>query len=124
METMSTKVGMAAAASLLVLGPAAPAAAITPEEQFVNDIKRSNSVATTVPGTPERWIAAGWASCNRISSAVAQGARLQQAINNEVIAARTFNVISQQDATAVVTYAVLDLCPNLIPNKGDAGPGG
>jgi hypothetical protein len=104
---------------------AAPARAQTPEDKFVEDIRRSNSVTTTIPGTPTNWISAGWTSCNRISSAVRQGSRLQPAINNEVIAAKTFNVISQQDATALVTYAILDLCPYLIPDKNqpDGGTG-
>lgn len=102
---------------------AAPAHAQTPEDKFVDDIRRSNSVTTTIPGTPTNWISAGWTSCNRISSAVRQGSRLQPAINNEVIAAKTFNVISQQDATALVTYAILDLCPYLIPDKNQPAAG-
>jgi hypothetical protein len=114
---------LAAAAAAAAL--AVPAHAQTPEDKFVDDIRRSNSVTTTIPGTPTNWISAGWTSCNRISSAVRQGSRLQPAINNEVIAAKTFNVISQQDATALVTYAILDLCPYLIPDKNqpDGGTG-
>lgn len=110
---------------LLAAALAAPTRAETPEDKFVNDIQRSNSVTTNIPGTPTNWISAGWTSCNRISSAVRQGSRLQPAINNEVIAAKTFNVISQQDATALVTYAILDLCPYLIPDKSqpDGGTG-
>jgi hypothetical protein len=117
---MAIGCSLAAAAAL-----AAPAWAQTPEDKFVDDIQRSNSVTTTIPGTPTNWISAGWTSCNRISSAVRQGSRLQPAINNEVIAAKTFNVINQQDAAALVTFAVLDLCPYLIPDKSqpDGGTG-
>lgn len=123
---------MAAAAALLAgfvgvsAGVAAPAGADTPEEKFVNDIKNSNSVATGIPGTPEKWLVAGYASCDRISRTSAQGLPIRAAINNEVIAAGTFNFISRQDAVALVTYAVLDLCPNLIPARpapGDPPPG-
>ena len=116
---------LAAAAAAAAAALAVPAHAQTPEDKFVDDIRRSNSVTTTIPGTPTNWISAGWTSCNRISSALRQGSRLQPAINNEVIAAKTFNVISQQDATALVTYAILDLCPYLIPDKNqpDGGTG-
>ena len=101
----------------VAVGVAAPATADTPEDKFVADIKNSNSVATNIPGTPERWIAAGYASCDRITRTSAQGLPIRAAINNEVIAATTFNVIPRQDAVALVTYAVLDLCPQLIPQR-------
>jgi hypothetical protein len=119
---------VSAAAALLAVsvGVAATAGADTPEEKFINDIKNSNSVATSIPGTPEKWVAAGYTSCDRISRTSAQGLPIRAAINNEVIAAGTFNVISRQDAVALVTYAVLDLCPNLIPARpapGDPPPG-
>ena len=104
---------------------ATPARADTPDEKFVNDIKNSNSVATNIPGTPETWLAAGYASCDRITRTAAQGVPIRAAINNEVIAATTFNFIPRQDAVALVTYAVLDLCPQLIPQRpapGDPPP--
>lgn len=100
---------------------ALPASAGTPEEKFISDIQRSNEVTTTIPGTPERWVAAGYASCNRITSMVTQGLPVRAAINNEVIAAGTFNSISRQDAVALVTYAVLDLCPQVIPPRAGMG---
>lgn len=99
---------------------ASPAGAETPDEKFISDIKKSNSVATDIPGTPERWLAAGYASCDRITRTTAQGLNIRAAINNEVIAATTFNVIPRQDAVALVTYAVLDLCPQLIPPRAGA----
>ena len=118
---------LAAAAMLAMsVGAATSARADTPEEKFISDIKKSNSVATDIPGTPERWVAAGYASCDRITRTTAQGQNIRAAINNEVIAAKTFNVIPQQDAVALVTFAVLDLCPNLIPARpalGDPPPG-
>lgn len=109
----------------VVLALAAPAHADTPEDRFVRDIERSNAVTTSIPGTPDRWVRAGYDSCNRITAAIAQGLVPRAAINNEVIAARTFNSISQQDAVALVTYAVLDLCPQVIPARGadNAPPG-
>jgi len=107
----------------VAVGVAAPATADTPEDKFVADIKNSNSVATNIPGTPERWIAAGYASCDRITRTSAQGLPIRAAINNEVIAATTFNVIPRQDAVALVTYAVLDLCPQLIPQRAGVGGG-
>ena len=107
----------------VAVGVAAPATADTPEDKFVADIKNSNSVATNIPGTPERWIAAGYASCDRITRTSAQGLTIRAAINNEVIAATTFNVIPRQDAVALVTYAVLDLCPQLIPQRAGVGGG-
>ena len=100
---------------------ASPARADTPEEKFVADIKNSNSVATNIPGTPDRWLTAGYASCDRITRTSSQGEPIRAAINNEVIAATTFNAIPRQDAVALVTYAVLDLCPQLIPQKADGG---
>jgi hypothetical protein len=113
---------MTAAALLAVaVGVATSARADTPEEKFINDIKKSNSVATNIPGTPERWLAAGYASCDRITRTTAQGLNIRAAINNEVIAATTFNVIPRQDAVALVTYAVLDLCPQLIPARANPG---
>lgn len=74
-----------------------------------------------VPATPDIWIKAGDASCDRISSSVGQGQRLQSAINNEVIATGTYNNLTRQNAVTLVTFAVLDLCPNLIPadNNGN-----
>jgi len=123
-----TTAAMTAAAVLAVsVGAATPARADTPEEKFINDIKNSNEVATNIPGTPERWVASGYASCDRITRTSAQGVPMRAAINNEVIAAGTFNFISRQDAVALVTYAVLDLCPQLIPNRGapaDSPPDG
>ena len=124
MEAMGTKVGpravvsVAGAVAMAAGMSAAPAYAQTPEEKFVSDIKHANSVTTDIPGTPERWLQAGYASCNRITSTIAQGLAPRAAINNEVIAARTFNVISQQNAVALVTYAVLDLCPSVMPPRG------
>lgn len=127
MTPRSTAAAMNMAVAMLVVstGMATPARADTPQEKFINDIKASNSVATDIPGTPERWLAAGYASCDRITRTTAQGQNIRAAINNEVIAAKTFNVIPQQDAVALVTYAVLDLCPQLIPpraNPGDPPP--
>jgi len=113
--TAGTAVVIAVAA-----GTAAPARAQTPEEKFIADIERSNSVATSIPGTPERWVQAGYGSCERISSTVAQGLAVRAAINNEVIATKTFHRISHQDAVALVTYAVLDLCPQVIPPRAGA----
>lgn len=113
-------IGGTTAAMALTVGVAAPARADTPEEKFVADIEKSNAVATNVPGTPDRWLAAGWASCDRITRTSSQGLPIRAAINNEVIAAATFNVIPRQDAVALVTYAVLDLCPQLIPQRGGA----
>lgn len=110
-------------AALAVAAGAAPAAAQTPEEKFVADIENSNAVATNIPGTPERWVAAGYASCDRITRTSSQGVPMRAAINNEVIAAATFNVIPRQDAVALVTYAVLDLCPQLIPQRANGGAG-
>ena len=111
------------AALIMATGMASPARADTPEDKFVADIERSNSIATTIPGTPDRWLAAGYASCDRITRTSAQGLPIRAAINNEVIAATTFNFISRQDAVALVTYAVLDLCPQLIPQRASAGAG-
>jgi len=124
--TRSAGAAMTAAALLAAsVGVATPVRAETPEEKFINDIKKSNSVATNIPGTPERWVAAGYASCDRITRTTAQGLNIRAAINNEVIAATTFNVIPRQDAVALVTYAVLDLCPQLIPARAPVpGPGG
>lgn len=93
----------------------------TPEEKFIADITHANSVVTSVPGTPERWVQAGYASCDRISRTIAQGLVPRAAINNEVIAAKTFNSISQQNAVALVTYAVLDLCPQVVPPRDPPG---
>lgn len=107
----------------LAAGLAAPARADAQEDKFIADIENSNSVATNIPGTPDRWLAAGRASCDRITRTSAQGVPMRAAINNEVIAATTFNVIPRQDAVALVTYAVLDLCPQLIPARAD-GDGG
>ncbi len=111
------------AAMALAAGVAAPARADAQEDKFIADIKNSNSVATNIPGTPDRWLAAGRASCDRITRTSAQGVPIRAAINNEVIAATTFNVIPRQDAVALVTYAVLDLCPQLVPARtgGDGG---
>lgn len=111
------RAGLVAAVAAVTTGLAAPAGANTPDEKFINDIKKSNSVATNIPGTPQRWLAAGYASCDRITRTTAQGLNIRAAINNEVIAATTFNVIPRQDAVALVTYAVLDLCPQLIPPR-------
>lgn len=112
------------AAVALAAGLAGPARADAAEDKFITDIENSNSVATNIPGTPDRWLAAGWASCDRITRTSAQGVPIRAAINNEVIAATTFNVIPRQDAVALVTYAVLDLCPQLIPQRGNGGDGG
>lgn len=120
-RTVVSAAGVAAA----VVGSSATAHtawAQTPEEKFISDIERSNSVATSIPGTPQRWLLAGYGSCDRISQTVAQGLPVRAAINNEVIAAKTFHSISQQDAVALVTYAVLDLCPQVIPPRGPAAP--
>lgn len=122
METGRALVAGTVAALTLSTGLAIPARAETPEDKFVADIEKSNSVATDIPGTPDRWIAAGYASCDRINRTSAQGVPIRAAINNEVIAAATFNVIPRQDAVALVTYAVLDLCPQLIPRR-DNGSG-
>jgi hypothetical protein len=111
------------AALALATAVATPAGADTPQDKFVADIKNSNSVATNIPGTPDRWLAAGYASCDRITRTSAQGLPIRAAINNEVIAATTFNFIPRQDAVALVTYAVLDLCPQLIPQKMGTGGG-
>jgi len=73
-------------------------------------------------GTPDRWVQAGYGSCDRISSTVSQGLPVRAAINNEVIATKTFHRISQQDAVALVTYAVLDLCPQVIPPRRNTPP--
>ncbi len=123
MTTRSPAAVIAAAAAALTVSVsvATPARADTPEEKFINDIKASNSVATNIPGPPERWVAAGYASCDRITRTSSQGLPIRAAINNEVIAATTFNVIARQDAVALVTYAVLDLCPQLIPARANAG---
>lgn len=96
-----------------------PARADSAEDKFVADITHANAVATSIPGTPERWIAAGYATCDRITRTSAQGLPIRAAINNEVIAATTFNNISRQNAVALVTYAILDLCPQLIPRNDD-----
>jgi len=112
------------AALALAVGVAAPARADAAQDKFVADIKNSNAVATNIPGTADRWLAAGYASCDRITRTSAQGLPIRAAINNEVIAAATFNVIPRQDAVALVTYAVLDLCPQLIPQKVAPGAGG
>lgn len=113
--------GSVMAAVAVAASTAAPAWGGPPEEKFISDIERSNSVATTIPGTPERWVAAGYATCNRITSTIAQGLAVRAAINNEVIAAGTFNSISRQDSVALVTYAVLDLCPQVIPPRAGVG---
>jgi hypothetical protein len=110
------------AALVLATGVATSARADTPEEKFVTDLRNSNSVATTIPGTPDRWIAAGYTSCDRITRTSAQSLPIRAAINNEVIAATTFNFIPRQDAVALMTFAVLDLCPQLIPQR-TAGSG-
>ena len=112
------------AALALAVGVATPARADAAQDKFVADIKNSNAVATNIPGTPDRWLAAGYASCDRITRTSAQGLPIRAAINNEVIAAATFNVIPRQDAVALVTDAVLDLCPQLIPQKAAPGAGG
>lgn len=115
------------AALVVATAVAAPAQASPAEDKFVADIKNSNAVATNIPGTPERWLAAGYASCDRITRTSSQGVPMRAAINNEVIAATTFNFIPRQDAVALVTYAVLDLCPQLIPQRAaapDPGSGG
>lgn len=110
----------ACAALVAATAVATPAQASPAEDKFVADIKNSNSVATNIPGTPERWLAAGYASCDRITRTSSQGVPIRAAINNEVIAATTFNFIPRQDAVALVTYAVLDLCPQLIPQRAAA----
>ncbi len=107
----------------LAVGMATPARAESPEEKFIADLQRSNAVATTIPGTPERWVRAGYESCNRISSTIAQGLPARAAINNEVIAATTFHSIARKDAVALVTYAVLDLCPHVVPPRNTPGGG-
>jgi hypothetical protein len=112
------------AALAVAVGVATPARADAAQDKFVADIKNSNSVATNIPGTPERWLAAGYASCDRMTRTAAQGLPIRAAINNEVISAATFNVIPRQDAVALVTYAVLDLCPQLIPQKAGPSAGG
>lgn len=112
------------AAMVVAAGVATPAAADNPEDKFIADIKNSNAVATNIPGDPQRWLAAGYASCDRITRTSSQGVPMRAAINNEVIAATTFNVIPRQDAVALVTYAVLDLCPQLIPQRTAPGDGG
>lgn len=115
------------AALVVATAVATPAQASPGEDKFVADIKNSNAVATNIPGTPERWLAAGYASCDRITRTSSQGVPIRAAINNEVIAATTFNFIPRQDAVALVTYAVLDLCPQLIPQRAtapDPGSGG
>ena len=61
-------------------------------------------------------------SCSRITWATAQGLPARAAINNEVIAARTFHSISRQNAVALVTYAVLDLCPGVMSPRGGTNP--
>ena len=109
------------AALALAVSVATPALADAAPDKFVADIEKSNSLARNIPGTPERWLAAGYASCDRITRTSSQGVPIRAAINNEVIAATTFNVIPRQDAVALVTYAVLDLCPQLIPQKAGGG---
>ncbi|MCW1957174.1 MAG: hypothetical protein KIH64_001225 [Mycobacterium sp.] len=108
----------------LGLGPglAAPASAETPEEKFIRDLQHANAVVTSIPSTPDRWVKAGYGSCNRIQSMIAQGLPARAAINNEVIAATTFNAISRQNAVALVTYAVLDLCPGVVPPRENVPP--
>jgi hypothetical protein len=113
----------AAAACAVVIGVATPARADSPEDRFIADLQRANAVATSLPGTPERWVRAGYDSCNRISSTIAQGLPARAAINNEVIAATTFHSITRQNAVALVTYAVLDLCPHVVPPRGTPGGG-
>lgn len=107
----------------MVIGTATPARADSREDKFIADLQRANAVATTIPGTPARWVRAGYDSCNRISSTIAQGLPARAAINNEVIAATTFHSIARQDAVALVTYAVLDLCPHVVPPRDTPGGG-
>jgi hypothetical protein len=111
-----------AGAVALAVAAAGPAAAETPEEKFIRDLQRANAVVTSIPSTPDRWVKAGHASCNRITSTIAQGLPARAAINNEVIAATTFHSISRQNAVALVTYAVLDLCPGVMPPRGGNNP--
>ena len=115
---MAKPVAGAFAAVALAAATAAPAAADTPEERFVKHLEQANARVTSIPSTPDRWVKAGYASCNRVTSMIAQGLPARAAINNEVIAATTFNSISRQNAVALVTYAVLDLCPGVIPPRG------
>lgn len=124
MKSRLTTVASTAAAvvGMLAVTAGAPARAETPEEKFISDIQKSNAVATSIPGTPERWVQAGYTSCSHIQSTVAQGLPVRAAINNEVIAAGTFNSISRQDAVALVTFAVLDLCPQVIPPRAGQTP--
>ena len=93
--TTRTVVSAAGVLGFMAVAAAAPAWAQPAEEKFISDIERSNSVATTIPGTPDRWVAAGYGSCDRISSTVAQGLPVRAAINNEVIAAKTFHKIGR-----------------------------
>lgn len=111
-----------AGAVALAVAAAGPASADTPEERFIRDLQRANAVVTSIPSTPDRWVKAGHSSCNRIMSTIAQGLPARAAINNEVIAATTFHSISRQNAVALVTYAVLDLCPGVIPPPGGNTP--
>ena len=106
------------------LGPVAGSArADTPEEKFVANLERSNASVTSIPGTPAGWVKAGYASCDRIAASVGRGERLQSAVNNEVIATGAFHRLSRQNSIAIVTYAVLDLCPHLMPAP-DSAPAG
>ncbi len=97
---------------LIAVGPV-PARADTPEETFIEHIKRSNEVASPLPGTPEQWVQAGYTTCGRVSSRIAQGQVARAAINDEVGSARVMHHIDRQSAVALVTYAVLDLCPQV-----------
>ncbi len=108
----------------LAIAVAAPAVADTPEEKFIEDLQHANAVVTSIPSTPDRWVKAGYSSCNRITAMIDWGLPARAAINNEVIAATTFHSISRQNAVALVTYAVLDLCPGVVPARaaGDAIP--
>lgn len=115
---------MLTAVALLVSSglTAAPAVAETPEEKFIANLERSNATVTSIPGTPDIWVKAGHASCDRIAASVGRGERLQAAVNNEVLATGAFNSLSRQNSVAIVTYAVLDLCPHLMPNRSPAPP--
>jgi hypothetical protein len=94
---------------------AAPTRAQSPEDKFIAHLERANASVTSIPGTPDIWVKAGYASCDRIAASVGRGERPQAAVNNEVLATGAFNSLSRQNSVAIVTYAVLDLCPHLMP---------